>query len=60
MSSTEESSNDATLGRLFDSGAEASKSVARELFSVQAWALDGASAAILHLTQSAKLANYMT
>ena len=48
------------LGRLFDSGAEASKSVTRELFSVQAWALDGASAAILHLTQSAKLGNYMT
>ena len=47
------------LGRLFDSGAELSKSVVRELFTVQAWALDGASAAILHLTQSARLSDYL-
>ena len=43
----------------FDAGAELAKSVVRELFTVQAWAVDGASAAILHLTQSSKLNNYM-
>ena len=51
--------NSGGLSSLFDTGAELSKSVVRELFTVQAWALDGASAAILHLTQSAKLSNYM-
>ena len=48
------------VGPIFDSSAEAAKSVVRELFMVQAWALDGASAAILHLTQSSRLSNYMT
>ena len=37
---------------LFDSTAEAGKSITRELFFIQKWVLDGASAAVLHLTQS--------
>ena len=44
---------------LFDSSAELSKSVVRELFIVQSWMLDGACAAILHLTQSSKLNDYL-
>ena len=45
---------------LFDSTAEAGKSITRELFFIQKWVLDGASAAVLHLTQSRYLQNYMT
>ena len=45
--------------QLFDSTAELSKSVVRELFIVQSWMLDGACAAILHLTQSSKLNDYL-
>ena len=44
----------------FDSSAELAKSFVRELFLMQSKTMDGACAAILHLTQSRKLRDYYT
>ena len=44
---------------VFDITSEMCKSLVREVFMVQSGMLDSACAAILHLTQSSKLTDYM-